>query len=131
MNEKKINLITFCSLALLSLLLIIFTLRLELHLSNEKEKSSVLEASVNELQQEINDINSHMNSLPAAAERTVKYTVRELDGRIGIFDSLGGLIKTLPTLVEFLPEKDREMLRDGIKLYSDGELYSLIEDYSE
>ena len=58
------------------------------------------------------------------------YTVREVDGRIGIYDRDGALVKTLNVPVATLPRADREQLAVGIVVTSAHELDALIEDFS-
>ncbi len=71
---------------------------------------------------------------PEAAPETdtscVLYTVREVGGRIGVFDATGALIRTLSVPVATLPRADREQLSVGITLGSEQELQALIEDFS-
>ena len=58
------------------------------------------------------------------------YTVGVLDGRIGIWDADGKLIRPLNVAVATLPRADREQLAAGIVLTGEDELNALIEDYS-
>ncbi len=67
---------------------------------------------------------------PETTAPTVLYTVREIGGRIGIFDADGALIRTLNVPVATLPRADREQLAVGITLGSNEELQALIEDFS-
>ena len=67
---------------------------------------------------------------PESSAPTVLFTVREVDGRIGIYDQNGSLVRTLNVPVATLPRADREQLAMGITLTSQQELNALIEDYS-
>lgn len=64
-------------------------------------------------------------------EETPRYFVREHSGVIGIFSSSGGdLLYTLETNIKTLPEKDRDLLREGFAIMGDDELRAVIEDYT-
>jgi len=59
------------------------------------------------------------------------YIMRENGGKISIYDAkTENIIKTLDVYVFTLPESDREYLKQGIEIYSESELISLIEDYT-
>lgn len=60
----------------------------------------------------------------------LSFTAREFEGVIGIFDSNEKLIQIIEVYTNTLPEADRRLLREGIKINSKRELYSLIEDYT-
>ncbi|MBQ5361868.1 MAG: hypothetical protein IIU63_00835 [Clostridia bacterium] len=67
---------------------------------------------------------------PDSAAPTALYTVREIGGRIGIFDAGGALVRTVNVPVATLPRADREQLAVGITIHSEEELKALIEDFS-
>ena len=67
---------------------------------------------------------------PETAVPTALYTVREIGGRIGIFDMGGALVRTLNVPVSTLPRADRQQLAVGITIHSEEELQTLIEDFS-
>ncbi len=58
------------------------------------------------------------------------WIVREYEERIGIFTEDGQLIRTIDVYTKTLPETDRRLLKEGIKITSEKQLNSLIEDYS-
>jgi len=64
-----------------------------------------------------------------ATEKYLKFA-KEYEGKIGIFSEDGKLEKTIDVYVKTLPETDRRLLKEGIILFSEDELRSLIEDYS-
>ena len=66
---------------------------------------------------------------PESTAPAVMFTAREVNGRIGIFDASGALIRTLTVPVVTLPRADREQLAVGIALASQAELDALIEDF--
>lgn len=82
-------------------------------------------------------INSSRNSQFPADEYTSSeegetvYKISEYDGKLAVF-ILGDSepIKVYNLFLNSLPEKDAEMLRDGILVYSKPDLQQLIEDYT-
>ena len=66
---------------------------------------------------------------PESTAPAVMFTAREVNGRIGIFDASGALVRTLTVPVVTLPRADREQLSAGIALASQAELDALIADY--
>ena len=66
---------------------------------------------------------------PETTASAVMFTAREINGRIGIFDASGALVRTLTVPVVTLPRADREQLSAGIALTSQAELDALIADY--
>lgn len=67
---------------------------------------------------------------PESTAPAVMFTAREVNGRIGIFDASGALVRTLTVPVVTLPRADREQLAVGITIHSEEELKALIEDFS-
>lgn len=67
---------------------------------------------------------------PVTDAAAAAYTVRELDGRIGIYGEDGTLLRTVNVSVATLPRADREQLAAGITLTSRQELEALILDFS-
>lgn len=59
------------------------------------------------------------------------WVVREYEEQIAIFRPNGTLVRVLDTYTKTLPEADRRLLREGIAIQTEAELYSLIEDYTE
>ena len=76
------------------------------------------------------DAMQNEQTAPVAKPSAVMYTVREVNGCIGIYDADGTLLRTLQVPVSTLPRADREQLAVGIALTSKQELDALIEDYS-
>lgn len=62
-----------------------------------------------------------------ASKKTI-YTVKEYNGKIGIFEN-DALIYTLDTYVFTLPEYDKKLLSSGIEASTQEELYEIIEEY--
>ncbi len=62
-----------------------------------------------------------------------KYIVKEYQGLVAVFvpDSPDVPQKLLDARVSALPKADRNMLEEGILVYSDEELSRLLEDYGE
>ena len=65
----------------------------------------------------------------SAAEDYVRI-VKEYEGKIGIFTEDGALVNIIDVYVKTLPETDRRLLREGIKVLSEQELRSITQDYS-
>lgn len=62
---------------------------------------------------------------------TFSFFIKERDGKIGIFDSQGMLLRTLEVYTKTLPEEEQLAIREGFGVSSEKELYSLIEVYSD
>ena len=66
----------------------------------------------------------------AMASKTDVYTVKEYEGRIGVFHNDDTTpYQEIDVDVSSLPEADRKLLKDGIKAYSTEKLNSIMEDY--
>ena len=75
------------------------------------------------------------NDVPPSAPETSEpdekiWIVREYRGQIGIFSEDDTLVKTINVYIKTLPETDRILLKEGIRVTSERQLYSIIEDYS-
>ncbi len=60
-----------------------------------------------------------------------KWTVKEYNGRIGIYNEQGVLLEVIETYIKTLPISEREQLKEGIEVFSKDALYSIIEDYTD
>ena len=58
----------------------------------------------------------------------IQYMLKEYNGKIGVYEN-NALVYTIDTYVFTLPEIDKRLLNDGIKVFSKMELYELIEEY--
>ena len=58
------------------------------------------------------------------------FWVREHDGVIGVFNSDGELEYTIEVYIKTLPEKDRELLTNGIYAKDKSELLEILGDYN-
>ena len=66
----------------------------------------------------------------AMASKTDVYTVKEYEGRIGVFHNDDSTpYQEIDVDVSSLPEADQKLLKDGIKAYSTEKLNSIMEDY--
>ena len=64
------------------------------------------------------------------APKNAKYQIREFEGNIAIFKSGTQMpYKTTSISVNDLPQKDREILKNGIEASSEEELSTILEDY--
>ena len=87
-----------------------------------------LEAGSRELFDFVADIQSGAEAdTPASSQK--KYVIREHNGKIGIFLPSGELLREFGVYVKTLPASDRELLRKGIEIGDDSQLYSIIQDY--
>ena len=68
------------------------------------------------------------NEDKAPAEEKNVYELKEYNGKIGVYKN-DALVYTINTYVFTLPESDKSLLKEGIKVYSEGELRELIEEY--
>ena len=59
------------------------------------------------------------------------WIVKEHEKRIGVFSAEGELLKLLDVYTNTLPMADQRLLREGIVVTTQADLYALIEDYSE
>ena len=72
------------------------------------------------------------SSTEADTENSDKiWTVKDLDGQICIFNSDGTIYKKLDTYIKTLPKEEQDLLREGMEIYSEHELYSIIEAYTD
>lgn len=61
-----------------------------------------------------------------------EYVVKEIDGKIGVFENGKNVpIETLEKEVEYLPEYDKKILKDGIFVENNQELNKILEDYED
>ncbi len=70
------------------------------------------------------------SEINAMASKTDVYTLKEYEGRIGVFyNAETAPYQELDVDVSSLPEADQELLKEGIKVYSTEKLKGIIEDY--
>ena len=96
---------------------------------SDTPESSAPESSAPETETQSETI-KQPEAAPETTSPAILYTVREVNGRIGIFDQSGVLVRTLSVPVATLPRTDREQLAVGITICSEQELNALIEDFS-
>ncbi|MBR3767182.1 MAG: BofC C-terminal domain-containing protein [Clostridia bacterium] len=59
------------------------------------------------------------------------YLLKEYDGKLAVFSENGtSLLEITDVDINIFPEDDKKSLQEGIKAYSEDELYRLIEDFS-
>jgi hypothetical protein len=67
-----------------------------------------------------------------AAAIDILYIVAEHDGKIGIFErNQTTLLDVIDVNVSYLPDMDKEYLKNGIPVYSYNQLQSVISDYTD
>ena len=59
-----------------------------------------------------------------------RYTMREYEGRIAVFNGDGTIRKIYEVNVALLPEYDQKLLQNGISIIGEDELRARIEDYT-
>lgn len=109
-REGKKNYFIMLTAAAISAYIVVCTLGQTVHHSKEQQK----------------------HEAAAAREMSVYCTVREYDGKLGVFRRAETLpYMTIDVRTSMLPEQDREQFRSGVELYSEEELKNLIEDFSD
>lgn len=99
----------------------------ELKISNLKLQNAEYKGALADTGNELEEAKAALAN--ASVARPI-YSVRENNGKIAVFDADGMLIKTIDTPVVSLPQSDRDMLKDGIDIFTYEELLDVIEDYS-
>ena len=101
------------------------------------------EASPAEVCERITEIHTELVYVPVsgnAGERESQtvddtdiptWTVREYEGRIGVFSDDGTLCRVVDVYVKTLPETDRRLLGEGIRITGEEKLRAILEDYSD
>ena len=65
-------------------------------------------------------------------ENSYKYVVKEVEGKINVFENGKETpIETIEKEVEYLPEYDKKILKDGIYVENPQELNKVLEDYED
>ncbi len=130
-------LFTVCTLLSVFSFLLVFTTAKQTELFTQSTEFFLQELSAKVVQQEDADKvpDAPVSEDPkedGEVEADILYntfTVREANGKIGVYTEEGYLIRTLQVDVQTLPAADRTALSKGIELYSWRELISLIQDY--
>ena len=60
----------------------------------------------------------------------VRYTMREFEGKLAVFEEDGTIYKIYEINVELLPEYDQKLLKNGIRIFTEDELRARVEDYT-
>lgn len=118
---------TYSTILLLSAIIGVTVLSTRLKRSVNTVTETVIEKEIVYVYAE-NDI---LPSEPEQSEPDEKiWIVREYRGQIGIFSEDDTLVRTINVYIKTLPETDRILLKEGIRVTSERQLYSIIEDYS-
>ena len=92
-----------------------------------------LESTIGSLEAKIDGLSVLVSTNKVEANKNTisdyKYLIKEQNGKVALFSSDGTLLREVEIPLRALPQKDREMLANGIKIKDDAELYSLIQDY--
>lgn len=60
----------------------------------------------------------------------VRYTMREFEGKLAVFEEDGTIYKIYEINVSLLPEYDQKLLKNGIRISTEDELRARVEDYT-
>ena len=134
MSEKKKKIILFCYFIFVGVVCIFSVLNHEVAEFHADATISRLEKSVDSLEARIEGLSTLVSADKSVAvenktQPDYKYLIREQDGKVVVLDSDGKVLQEIGIPLAALPKADREMLAKGIKIKSDAELYSLIQDY--
>lgn len=120
---KKNNKILYAVLATTCPIIIGLT-SFSLFLINKKSKLNNVET--NSKPEKTKEKNENNN------EEGYKYVVKEMEGKIAVFENgKNSPIETLEKEVEYLPEYDKKILKDGIYVENPQELNKVLEDYED
>ena len=130
-NERNamIIVVAYILTMLLIGLVAIATIRKEADAPVEKTTERQTQSNIQDIIYVPVYVESESDSDPIETEKAVAYTVKAHDGRIGIFKD-GSLTYIIDVYTNTLPKTDRVLLEEGIVVYSEGELYNIIEDYT-
>lgn len=77
------------------------------------------------------DVKSEQSEETEYIYNDVLYVIAEHNGRIGIFNSSRTTVfEVLDVYVDYLPDVDKQYLMNGIEIYTNDELLSIIADYT-
>ena len=126
MSNKYVTLKTFFITILFLFCFILLSLLSVIHFFNVKEK----------------EINMPVRTIQHTARKNDKseteefindiiYVVAEHNGKIGIYDPNRTMVfEVLDVYVDYLPDTDKRYLQNGINIYTNDELLSVIADYT-
>ena len=129
--KKERRGITLILLGYSLMMLLIFTCTIFL-IEKRWSKSSVEQTSrdpVTEKYVYVYQDSTEIQTDPPTEDRA--WIIKEHEKKIGIFSEDGALLRVLDIYTNTLPSTDQRLLREGIVVTSQSDLYALIEDYSE
>ena len=133
MSEKKKRIILFCYFVFVGVVCVFSVLNHEITEFRADTTISQLESTIGSLEAKIDGLSVLVSTNKVEANRNTisdyKYLIKEQNGKVALFSSDGTLLREVEIPLRALPQKDREMLANGIKIKDDAELYSLIQDY--
>ncbi len=122
---KRLIVVLLAVLAFIVILLYLGYPRKQTNPAPESSSSNILynSTAITPSSQESSEIN-------AMASKTDIYTVKEYEGKIGVFYNQENVpYQEIDVDVASLPEADQALLKEGITVYSTEKLNSIIEDY--
>lgn len=137
MSEKKKKIILFCYFVFVGVVCVFSVLNHEIAQFKADRTISQLENTLGSLEAKIDGlsvlVSANKNDTQANKNQThspdYKYLIKVQGGKVALFSSDGTLLREIEIPLRALPQKDRDMLSQGIKIKNDAELYSLIQDY--
>ena len=133
MSEKKKRIILFCYFVFVGVVCVFSVLNHEITEFRADTTISQLESTIGSLEAKIDGLSVLVSTNKVEANKNTisdyKYLIKEQNGKVALFSSDGTLLREVEIPLRALPQKDREMLANGIKIKDDAELYSLIQDY--
>ncbi len=122
-DQQRVLLFTYGGIAALVAVLCIAAIIVFSSFSAEPETARAEESTASEV--------SYVEELPAEAADAVaapSFTVKSIQGGIGVFDAFGTLIRSLPVEVSTLPAADQNALKRGIDVTGKEALDKLLQD---
>ena len=124
---KKASMLLLCAMVILILVLVV---GFPQKLLNKKEPSPSSSANISYHFTSKEPTSQESSEVDAMAGENSYYTVKEYNGHIGVFrNEETEPFEEIQVDVNLFPETDRELLKQGIKAYTQEELNGVIEDY--
>ena len=87
----------------------------------------IIDTSEKEIINDIPAFDENTDTQPPIKENVI-YELKEYNGKIGVLKN-DALVYTLDIYIFTLPDSDKSLLKEGIKVYSESDLRDLIEEY--
>ena len=131
MSSKYVTLKTFYITLLFLCCFILLSLLSAVHFIAVREKELLDSLSVPVRTIQHNEARKDDKSEKEEYINDILYVVAEHNGKIGIYDpNRTTVFEVLDVYVDYLPETDKQYLKNGINIYTNDELLSVIADYT-